>query len=126
MKRVIIDTNAFLAIFTKGIDLFFAIDNACDFEYELYVLEGTMDELTKICDTAKGKDKAAAQLGLAILKQKIGASEVMVLPSSGHVDDELVRESKDGAIVLTMDKALKKRLSSPYLTVRQGKYVVMK
>ncbi len=125
MKRVIIDTNVWLCIMTKGLDLFFAVDNACDFEYGLFVLEGTLVELEKLVDKCKGKDKAAAQLGLAILKQKIGVREVMVLPSSGHVDDELVRESLDGAIVLTIDKALKKKLKSPYMTVRQGKYVVM-
>tara|TARA_Y100000310_G_scaffold318989_1_gene373700 strand:- start:99 stop:479 length:381 start_codon:yes stop_codon:yes gene_type:complete len=126
MKRIIVDTNAWLTIFTKSLDLFFAIDNACDFEYDLYVLDGTLLELEKIFSSAKGKDKAAAQLGLAILKQKIGNEKVLVLPSLGHVDDALVKESKEGAIVLTMDKALKKRLNSPYLTVRQGKYVVMK
>ena len=129
MKEVIIDTNAWLAIMTQGLDIFFAIDDACDFEYELFTLEGTIDELEKICNTQKGKDKAAAQLALSIIHQKEDEEEVMILPSSGktqkHVDDELVKESKQGSIVLTQDKELKKRLTRPYLTIRQRNYIIL-
>jgi rRNA-processing protein FCF1 len=131
MKRIIIDTNAWLAIMTQNLDLLFAIDNACDFEYELFILEGTIDELEKIQKDkkCKGKDKSAASLALAIIHQKEDEEILTILPSTKssdeHVDNELVKESKDGSIILTQDKDLKKRLTKPYLTIRQKKYVVL-
>jgi rRNA-processing protein FCF1 len=121
MKKIILDTNALMAIDEFKIDLFSEINNFCDFKYKLYVLQGSIDELNKIISDQRGKYQRAAKLALGLIKAK----KVEVLSSSGDVDDLLVNYSKKEDLVLTQDIELKKRLQKPYLIIRQKKYVRM-
>ncbi|MBU0470030.1 MAG: hypothetical protein KKA62_01915 [Nanoarchaeota archaeon] len=121
MKIIIIDTNALIAIDLFKIDVFEELDKISDFPYQLNVLRGTLDELNKIFETQRGKFKRAAKLALKILEAK----KVKVLEEKGYVDDILVDHSKKGALILTQDIALKKRLKKPYLTIRQGKKIFL-
>lgn len=121
MKTIIIDTNALMAVSEFGIDLFREIEKACLFSYQLAVLTGTIQELEKIKEEQRGKFKVAAKLGL-LLVEKL---KIKQIPSSELVDDELVKHSGQGDIVLTQDQELKKRLTKPYLTIRQKKWIVL-
>ncbi|MBI2146700.1 hypothetical protein HYU22_05145 [Candidatus Woesearchaeota archaeon] len=123
MKKVIIDTNALMAMVEFKIDLFAEVEKACDFKYEIMVLEGTIKELQQIQAEQRSKFKRAATLMLAVLKAK----KVLVITAAKNVvvDDELVQQSRQGALVLTQDRELKKRLSRPYLTIRQKRIVVL-
>ncbi|MBU0459806.1 MAG: hypothetical protein KKH52_03055 [Nanoarchaeota archaeon] len=121
MKKIIIDTNALMALAQFKIDLFAELENCCDFNYKCYILSGTIDELNKIIKEQRGKYKVAAKLVLAVIKAK----KVPILKSSGDVDDLLVTYSKKNYLILTQDIALKKRLSKPYLTIRQKKKVIV-
>lgn len=121
MKRVIIDTNALMAIAELRIDVFSEIERICDFPYEIFILEGTIKELEKIIVEQRLKYKRMAKLALALLRAK----KIPVLPSLGGVDDYLVRCSEKGDVVVTQDMELKKRLTRPYMTIRQGKWIVM-
>ncbi len=127
-KEIIIDTNAFLALSHFGLDIFTALDDACDFAYDLFVFEGTVAELEKLIVREKGKEKAAAKLGLQVLRRKVLDGKLVLLDdidSKLSVDDNLVLASCDGKLVLTQDKELKGRLSRPYLTIRQKKKVIL-
>jgi len=42
-----------------------------------------------------------------------------------NVDDSLTALSHQGAIIATQDKALKKRLKKPLITIRQKKYLTL-
>ena len=121
MKRVIIDTNALMAIGEFGIDIFSALQEGCDFEFSFAVLQGTIGELEKIFDTQNGKNVRFAKLALSLLKAK----KVNVIDSQGYVDDVLVELSKNGDLILTQDIGLKKRLHKPYLTIRQRKKIIL-
>ncbi len=121
MKKIILDTNAVMAIAEFKIDLFSELENCCDFTYDLFVLDGTIKELKKIMEEQRQKFKRAAKLALAIIKAK----GIKKITSSGYVDDVLVELSKKGDLVLTQDVELKKRLAKPYLTIRQKKRVVL-
>ena len=116
MKKIIIDTNALMAVSEFKIDIFSEIKECCNFKYELFVLEGTITELEKIRVEQRGKFKLAASLAIKLIEAKC----VKVLPSEDNVDDLLVAYSKN-YLVLTQDVELKKRLSKPYLTIRQKK-----
>ena len=120
-KIIIIDTNALMAISSFKIDLFGQIDIACDFPYKVHILEGTVQELHKIIEEQRGKYKQAAKLALGIIK----AMGISQLPSDKYVDDVLVEHSHKGAIIVTQDAALKKRLSKPYMTIRQKKKLII-
>jgi len=120
MKKIIIDTNALMAIAEFKLDLFSALQEL-DFNYKIFVLEGIVEELRKIIVEQRGKYKRAATLALAI----ISAKEIAKLPSKGDVDDALVEYSKKGYLILTQDQGLKRRLQKPYLTIRQLKKIIV-
>jgi len=121
MRKIILDTNALMAIAEFKIDIFSELERVCDFTYDLYILEGTIKELRKIMEEQRQKFKRAAKLALAIVKAK----GIKKIASSKYVDDELVELSKKGDLVLTQDIELKKRLTKPYFTIRQKKRVVL-
>ena len=121
MKKIIIDTNALMAVSEFKIDIFSEIKEACNFKYKLFVLEGTLTELERIRIEQKGKHKRAAQLAIKLIEAK----NVSILPGEENVDDWLVIYSKKGHLILTQDVQLKKRLSKPYLTIRQKKKIIL-
>ena len=121
MKKVILDTNALMAIEEFKLKLFDELEAVCDFNYEVYVLEGTIKELKKIQEEQRMKYRRAAKLALGIIK----VLKIKQLPSQGHVDDSLVEHSKNGDFVLTQDIGLKRRLTRPYLTIRQKKKIFL-
>ncbi|MAG73260.1 hypothetical protein CL620_03030 [archaeon] len=121
MKQVLLDTNAVMAVGEFGLDVFAAVENAA-FSSKIYVVQGTITELKKIMEEQRGKYKAAAKLGLALLTQK----KITVLPDlADDVDSSLVEYSTKGYMVLTQDVELKKRLTKPYATIRQKKKVIV-
>ncbi len=124
-QRIIIDTNALMAISELSIDLFSAIELCSDFPYDLSVLQGTIRELEEIFQTQRGKFRVAAKLALHVLGERIKKGVVEVLVEDGVVDDILVKHSRCGDIILTQDVALKKRLKRPYMTIRQRTKVVV-
>ena len=119
MKRIILDTNALMAIMEFKLKLFDQLETVCDFNYEVCVLEGTIKELKKIQEEQRMKYKRAAKLALGIIK----VLKLKRIPSEGHVDYSLIEHSKNGDLVLTQDLGLKRRLTRPYMTIRQKKKV---
>ena len=121
MKKVLLDTNALMAIAELKIDVFVELEKECDFKYEIYILRGTILELKNIMEQQPGKYKRAAKLALDIVQKK----EIKIIEKKGKVDDILTELSKQGCLIVTQDKELKKRLTKPYLTIRQGKRIVV-
>jgi rRNA-processing protein FCF1 len=115
MKRVILDTNAIMATAQFKIDVFDQLHG-----YDVFIVQGTLDELHQIMKEGKGKNKLAAKLGLQLLSAK----KIDILPSEGHVDDVLVAYNLKGYGVLTQDVGLKRRLVNSYFTIRQKKYII--
>ncbi len=124
-KKIILDTNALMDMVEFKIDLFAEIEKGCDFPYEIEVLQGTMDELENIAKTQRGKFRAGARLARAMVEQKSRQKKVTILPETENVDHALAQHSRDGDLVLTQDQELKRRLTKPYLTIRQKKKVVL-
>ncbi|MBI2572676.1 hypothetical protein HYV86_02350 [Candidatus Woesearchaeota archaeon] len=119
MSKIILDTNALMAISEFHLDVFSKIDLVVEGAHTLFILEGTIVELRRIEEEQRGKYRLGAKLALQLLDQK----KVKVLVSSGNVDDALVDYSAKGYLVLTQDAALKKRLTKPYLTIRAKKNI---
>ena len=121
MKKIVLDTNALMAVSEFKLDIFTVLEESCDFRFKVFLLSGVIDELQKILKEQRGKYKEAAKLALSLIRVK----KIPALIMKGNVDDELVRLSKKNYLVLTQDVALKKRLQKPYLTIRQKKKVVV-
>ena len=124
-KKIILDTNFLMAVGQFKVDIFSEIYRICHFEYELCILDKTIDELKKIIQSKqKGKDKAAAKLALAIISSK--KLKILKTKEDKPVDD-LILDVND-AIVATTDKELINRLKekkSKIIRLRQKKYLIM-
>ncbi len=125
MKRVLLDTNALMAMAQFRIDIFTEVEKVLDEPYQIGVLSATIAELEKNQAEQAGKHKWAAKLALSIIKAKIKVKKILMIREAGMVDELLVKHSQEGDLVLTQDRELKKRLSKPYLTIRQKRRVVM-
>lgn len=123
MKKIYLDTNFLLIPIQFKVDIFDEIERICDFPKEVLILSNTVDELKKIIDTQKGKDREAAKVALQIIdkKAKQKSLNITAFSKESEVDDILVELAKDGAIVATQDKELKKRIESV-----GGKIIILK
>ncbi len=127
MRKVILDTNFLLIPGRFKVDIFSEIANVCDFEFELFVFDGTITELEKIVNEAKLRFKDAAKIGLELIKQK----KVNVIKGSDDsVDNDIVAMAeKEQITVATQDKELKRRLKekkAQIIDLKQKQYLVLK
>jgi len=112
---------------TLGVDIFREINRICQFNYELYILDKSIEELSKIIEKAKGKEKRAAKTALALIKKK-NIKIIKTHEKKLDVDSILLNKAKKGAIIATQDAELKQKLKKirvPYITLRQKKYIIM-
>jgi len=125
MKKIILDTNFLLMPYQFNVDIFAEIHRICDFKYQLYIIDRTIDELESIAEKKRGKDKFAAMLGLLLLKHK----KVKKIKTKGkkHVDDIILAKAEKDWIVATQDGALKRQLKKngiAHIVLRQKRRLV--
>ncbi len=108
MKKIILDTNFLLIPYQFRVDIFSEIKRIADFKYELCVIDKTVDELKKIIEKQKGKDRKAAILGLIMLEQK--GAKLIKTKEKKDVDTLILNTAKKGYIVATQDAELKRKL----------------
>jgi rRNA-processing protein FCF1 len=122
--KLIVDTNAFLLMGSKGIDVLTEAEELITEPVEAVVIDNTLKELLKIAEGrtfAKGKDKFNAKLGFIFIKQK-GLKIIKSKKEDKLVDDTIVRIADETTYVVTLDKELQKRLKekqSKIITLRQ-------
>lgn len=113
MKRIIIDTDFLLDCVKWRIDLFREMERACDFQYELCIVDKTLEEL-------EGKT------GSKLAKEYAKRMKVIETARDKPVD-ALILEMEP-CIVATQDRELKEKLKKAHfslMTIRQKKYFVM-
>jgi uncharacterized protein len=121
MRKVIIDTNMLLVPGQFKVDIFTELDRIMDEQYEIIILQGSLDELKKISETASGADKQAAKLAQLLVehqrKRDFTASTTsnckglkIVAGSKGKYVDDAIVEIAEDEFVATNDSALKRRL----------------
>ena len=123
MKRIIIDTNFLMIPYQFRVDIFSEFSRICDFNYELFIFEKSINELGNIIEKQSGIDKRAAKLALKLIRLK----NINILKSSDKDVDSLILESlnKD-TIIATQDILLKKELLKKgafVIILRQKKYL---
>ena len=126
MKKILLDTNFLMACKQFKVDIFTQIDKISDFKYGIFVLDKTLDELKKIIEEQKGKNREAARIALKLIAIK--NIKVVKTKSDKKTDDVILDvDSEDDYIVATQDKELKSRLKEKNVTMmvlRQKKKVV--
>ena len=116
MKKILLDTNFLMACKQFKVDIFTQIDKISAFNYGLFVLDKTVEELKKIVEEQKGKNKDAAKIALKLIAIK----NVRVIKTKGSKKtDDIILEMASGNdfIVATQDKDLKRRLINQSISI---------
>ena len=115
MRKIILDTNIMLS--KAKIDIFSELARICDFNYEVCVLDKTLNEL---------KNKANSKLALELIKSK--SVQIIKTERDKSVDELLLdlAETDNDMIVVTQDAELKRELKKKgikIITIRQNQYL---
>ncbi|PIN76301.1 hypothetical protein COV18_00100 [Candidatus Woesearchaeota archaeon CG10_big_fil_rev_8_21_14_0_10_37_12] len=107
-KTILLDTNFLVECAANKIDIEKELTRILDFNFDIAILDRTMEELDTLI-ARKGKTGQAAKLAKMILMTK----KTLVLPTEGgHTDNILLKEANENTIIATMDQELKRRLKA--------------
>lgn len=124
MKKIILDTDFLIHCAKSRVDYVEELKRICDFNYELRIIDKTLDELTNIIEKKKGKDKLNAKLALLIVKKK---KIKQIITKKDKIVDRLILENADkNTLVATSDQNLKRILKKKGISaivLRQKKYL---
>ena len=116
MVNIILDTNFLLIPAQFGVDIFAEIGRLCD-AHTLWIIDRSVQELQAIAHQ-KGKDGQAAKVALELISKK----QIRQLPANdSSVDDAIVAQVREGWIVGTQDRELRKQLTNNRLLTMRGK-----
>ena len=109
MNIVLLDTNFLMIPYQFKVDIFSELDRLILNEYKIVILSPVVDELKKIQEIARGKDKISARIGLQLIEKK----NLEILEGFGGADKAIVNfacQDKENTIVCTNDKGMKRIL----------------
>ena len=127
MKKILLDTNFLLIPIQFKLDIFSEIHDICNFNYKLFILDKTIEELNNIIEKQKGKSKEAAKFALKLIKLK----KISIIKTKEKLTaDRLIlkKANKKEYIIATQDKFLKKQLKIrqiPLIILRQKKRLIL-
>jgi len=124
MKTVILDTDFLVHCASFKIDYIEELKRILDFNYKVFIIDKTVDELDSIIENQRGRAKADAKLAKATLKA-LNIPEIKTKKDK-IVDELIIRNITKETIVATMDADLKRKLklkSIPIVVIRQKKYL---
>ncbi len=122
--KVLLDTNFILIPAKFKVDIYEEIRRLMNEPYDIYVLDKSLIELENIIKLQKGKEKAAARLGKAILEAR--KPKTLKTTSNEYVDKIIL--GLRGYIVATNDKELRLKLKKEgvrTILLRQKNHLVM-
>lgn len=126
-KKILLDTNVLLIPAQFKVDIFSESQRICPLA-SLCVLQPSVEELEKIAEKQRGKQRQAAQLALQLLEKK----EVEKIASpEAYVDQaiiDIVKQHPKEWVVATQDKNLKKelmKLGVAIMTLRKKNHLVL-
>ena len=127
MKQVILDTNFLLIPYQFKVDIFSEIDRILDTRYQICILDKTIQELNKLVEKSRGKNKKAAEFALRLIEHQ---NPEIIKTEIAYVDKAILNIAKKQThIIATQDKELKKELQAkgiPIIVLRQKRYLQLK
>ena len=129
--KIYLDTNFLLIPPKFKVDIFEEIDRLASFDYELVILDRTLEELSRIVDMQRGKDKKAASIAVQLVRKKFedGSLSIEKARSDGNVDSNLIGLAKQSRIIVaTQDKELKRHLiqeGARIIDLRKQQYLII-
>lgn len=118
MPDVILDANFLVIPFQFKVDIFEEIDRLVDGRQEIFTLDRTLNEALNLKD---GEYRS-------MVKKLVDLKDVQILNTKANmpVDDQLFQLGREGFIICTNDKELKRRLEReelPYIYLRQQNHL---
>ena len=104
MPVVAVDTNMLLVPFQFGVDVFEEIRRLVP-GAKIVVLKNSIGELDKIA-----KQGVKERKYVVLAKKLLDVNRVEIINRGGSVDSELLRLAKEGVIIATNDKELKRKV----------------
>ena len=126
-KRVILDTNFLLIPGQFKIDIFTQIEKLMSYQFTLWLVDKSINELNKLVVAGKEKDRFAAKLALVLIRQK-NLKTLHSFVTKKSVDDIIVKKADSNTYLATQDKALRERVKqkgAKLIGLRQKKYLIM-
>src|SRR3989344_1989127 len=116
MHSIILDTDFILHSVENKVDIFEEIKRIADFNYKIFILDKTLDEL---------KGKKYEKMALNLIKNRVGIIETK---KDKKVDDLLLELEIKNMVVCTTDKELKEKLKKrniPVIHLRKKNHLVI-
>ena len=127
--KIILDTNFLISSVRFKVDIFSELQRICDFKYQACIIDGILDELKRLVEIGKPKDKIAAKISLELVKKE-NIKIIKTYPKNKRVKnvDFLILNliKKEDFIVATQDKELKREIRKkgvPIIVLRQKRYL---
>ncbi len=117
MKKIILDTDFLIDCIKFKIDFIGEISRVIDFNYKIYIIDKTLDEL---------RNKPDYKLIKGILEAN--SVEFIGTKKDKDVDDLILDLIDEDCIIATQDQELKRKLKEkniPVITIRQKSYLVL-
>ncbi len=127
MKKIIIDTNFLMIPYKFRVDIFLEFRRICNFNYNLFAYDKSIDELNSIIEKQSGNNKRAAKFALKLIEiKKIGIIKSENKDAGAYVDSLMLGNFGENTVIATQDMELKRRLLEKGISViilRQKKYL---
>ncbi len=121
--RVIADTSFLMIPGLFGVDVAGELDRLLEQPYELAIISPVLQELRRISEQGKPKERTAAKIGLILAKRG------KVITAKGAADEAILGLALKGrSTVGTIDAALRKelrRLGVPVIYLRQKSHLAI-
>ncbi|MBT4540931.1 hypothetical protein HOC35_05445 [Candidatus Woesearchaeota archaeon] len=134
-KKILLDTNFLMIPGNFGIDIFEEIDRICNFNYKLYIVDKTIDELEKLPEKVQNQKtatKTAVNIALKLIETLGKEGKLNIIPTKTNNElkakyeemyvDEIIIKLANEYIVATTDTELKKHLKK-MIILRQKRYL---
>ena len=124
MKQIILDTNFLLIPAQFNVDVFSEIDRIVAESHNICIISTTIDELDRLIEKTRGKNKEAAKLALKLIEHK----NLEIIDSEIKYVDKAIRDITDKTkhIVCTQDRGLKRKLQNkgiPIIVLRKKNHL---
>ena len=123
-EKILLDTNFLMLPFQLKVDIFSELNRICNFSFDLFILDKSVDELKSIIEKKNGRQKDEAKLALALLEKN--PIKIIRTNQKGHTDDIIV--GMEDFIVATRDLPLMSRLRKKgikVITLRQKNHLII-
>lgn len=124
MKRIILDTGFLIDCAENKVDYVEEIRRICNFGYQLFIIDRTIDELDHLIENNRGNIVLNAKLAKLIVTKK--GIEKIATSENKTVDTLILSNVTKDDIVATMDAGLKQKLKGiPLIVLRKKQFLVL-